>query len=357
MRLLLFNLRMDADDTTLGFTTAWVNAIAARCEHVDVVTMHRGVVAAAPNVSVYSVGRDEGLSRPRRLARFYRLTWQLTSRAAYDGAFAHMTQLFAVLFWPIARIRGIPILLWYAHGSLPWDVKVAHRLVDRCVTSTPSGLRIRSPKVRVLHQGIDTTRFQPAETPPPERATSVVSIGRLSPKKNLLEVIDAFAAAGREELRLAIFGEPAGPGDEAYASALEQRIRDLGLEDRARLAGPVPFTDIDAEYRRAGFFLNLSDTGSLDKAILEAMASGSIPISRNESFVALAREQGLELLVPGPGPAGAGEALARVSVMPAPEQEALRARLREIVQRDHSLSSLADAIVDELQRLAGRRPR
>jgi len=32
MRLLLFNLAVDADDPVFGFTSVWINALARRCE-------------------------------------------------------------------------------------------------------------------------------------------------------------------------------------------------------------------------------------------------------------------------------------------------------------------------------------
>ncbi|MBL8145083.1 MAG: hypothetical protein JNL34_01745, partial [Anaerolineae bacterium] len=66
-RLLVFNLATDADDPVLGFTTVWVNRLAAHYEAVDVITMRVGRLDVAGNVHVWSVGKERGWSEPRRV--------------------------------------------------------------------------------------------------------------------------------------------------------------------------------------------------------------------------------------------------------------------------------------------------
>jgi glycosyltransferase involved in cell wall biosynthesis len=131
--------------------------------------------------------------------------------------------------------------------------------------------------------------------------------------------------------------------------------RALELQDRVSFLGPVPFARISEEYGHGAVFLNLSTTGSLDKAILESMASGCIPVSRNDSFRAIAAEHALERLVPGPGPEGVAATLGDIAAMTPSEHSALRDRLRLIVHEEHSLSRLAAAIYGELADLAARR--
>jgi glycosyltransferase involved in cell wall biosynthesis len=359
MRVLLFNLRMDADDTALGFTTAWTNAIARRVESVEAITMHAGRLALEPNVEVHSVGRERGASRPARVLRFYRDATDAALRRRPDVCFAHMTPLFASMFWPIARLRGIPVLLWYAHGSVPRDVRLAHRLVDRCVTSTPSGLRIVSPKVHVLHQGIDTAVFHPPADEAQRSATTVLSVGRMTASKNLVEVVEVVADLRRRgfDLTLRLIGGPITDLDRGYLERIHEAVRAHGLDGHVELAGPIGHDEIAAEYRRAGWFLNLSATGSLDKAILEAMASGCVPISANESFRALAHEDGLSELVPAPGLSAPADALERALQLKPARVAQLRAHVRSVVERRHSLDALADEIVGHLADLAQRRLR
>ena len=159
MNLLVLNLAMDSSHTALGFTTAWTNALARRCDHVSVITMLKGELAVDSNVTVHSLGKERGWSEPRRLVEFYRLVSRVVRERHIDACFAHMAPLFASLFAPVAKAKGIPVLLWYAHGALPLKVRIAHALADRCVTSTPSAFRLKSEKIFVIGQGIDTAAF------------------------------------------------------------------------------------------------------------------------------------------------------------------------------------------------------
>jgi hypothetical protein len=126
MNLLVFNLAMDADDSTLGHTTAWTNALARRCDHVSVITMTAGRLAVDPNVEVRSLGKERGASEPCRLRRFYGLVRSALRARRIDACFAHMAPLFTVLFAPVARRAGVPILLWYAHTSVTPVLRLAH---------------------------------------------------------------------------------------------------------------------------------------------------------------------------------------------------------------------------------------
>jgi glycosyltransferase involved in cell wall biosynthesis len=352
---------MDTSHTALGFTTSWTNALARRAEHVSVITMFSGELALEPNVTVYSLGKERGFSEPRRLAEFYRALFRILREHRIDACFAHMAPLFAALFAPVGKARHIPLLLWYAHGSVSRTLRIAHFLADRCVTSTPAGFRLPSDKLRILGQGIDTEVFRPPEARRQDYDATAISIGRLGPVKRLEELLAAVALArrqlGTDALRLELTGGPLTPADQDYVELLHRETRSLGIEDAVDFAGPVRFDQIPARYHHGSLFLSQSATGSLDKALLEAMASGCIPISPNESFARLASEHGLEHLVPGPGPEGMAEAIVAARRLPPAEREELRARLRGIVESEHSLDALADRLMAQLTELVEDRDR
>ncbi len=215
MHLLVFNLMMDADHPVLGFATRWVDEIAERVDRVTVITMAVGRVEPANNVEVLSVGKEQGWSEARRAIEFYRHCGRLLRCDSPDACFSHMIPLFSILFAPPAKAFRIPSLLWYAHGAVPLEVRVAERLVDRCVTSTPEGFRMKSPKLFVLQQGIDIERLPPPHVPADQWSRTVVSVGRISPVKQLKESVAAISevrAAG-VPLHLEIFGAPATDQD------------------------------------------------------------------------------------------------------------------------------------------------
>lgn len=353
----MFNLAMDVDHTTLGFTTAWVNALARRCAHVSVITMFAGELAVEDNVAVHSLGKERGWSESHRLWVFYRHVAKVLRERQIDACFAHMAPLFATLFAPIAKPTRVPVLLWYAHGSMPKTVRLAHALSDRCVTSTPSAFRLPSAKLFVIGQGIDTEVFRPPAEVPPDYMRTTISIGRISRTKRIDEMLAALAILRADrgiDARLEVTGEPLTSLDWEYQRELLRDAESLGVMDAVAFVGAVPYREIPARYHRGAIFLNLSENRSIDKAILESMASGCIPVSRNESFQALAAKEGLQELVPGPGADGVADCLARMFGRSLSDREALVARLRRIVTREHCLGSLADTLLIHLGELAGR---
>lgn len=354
MNVLFFNLRTDVADTTLGFTTSWINGLARRCDHIVVVTLYAGLIDVEPNVRVYAVSGSSRTSRTRKIAEFYRLVLRILKTSRIDVCFAHMTPHFAGLFWPLAKSYRIPVVLWYAHGTVPLELRIAHLLVDRCVTSTSSGFQLASEKLFVLSQGIDTETFSRPMQPREDYERTALAVGRISPRKCLDEVIESIALMreNHEDLRLLLIGGPITNSDKRYEAEMRSRARLLDIDDLVEFEGAVPFHRVRDVYSRGGIFLNMSETGSLDKAILESMASGCIPISRNRSFAAIARAEGVDFLVPSPGPEGIVERLREVLAFPAAEKEALRQRLREIVKESHGFNALMDEITHHLEEIA-----
>jgi glycosyltransferase involved in cell wall biosynthesis len=354
LNLLVFNLAMDADHSILGHTTEWTNELARRCEHVSVITMFAGRLAMDDNVTVHSLGKELGRSEPRRLLEFYRLVHRVLRERRIDACFAHMAPMFALLFAPVAKSRGIPVLLWYAHMSVPPLLRLTHLLVDRCVTATPESFRVPSRKLFVIGHGIDTERFAPPRATGPLYETTAISVGRLTPRKRVREVIEAIAVLEQDHglsVRLELIGGPAMPDDRDYLAALRRQVTSLSIEHLVTFRGPVPFTAMPAYYHLGLLSVNLSDT-AMDKAILESMASGCIPVSRNPAFSALARAHGLAWLVPGPGAHGLANCIVGVLERDPVDRRALVQRLRRIVTDEHSLSTVSDRIIGHLDQLA-----
>ena len=356
MNVLVFNLGMDAAHSELGHATAWVNELARRSDHVSVITMFAGQLAVDDNVTVHSLGKELGRSEPERLVEFYRLVRRVVREQRIDACFAHMAPLFTVLFAPVARRHGIPVLLWYAHPTVTPTLRVAHALADRCVTASRESFPLPSDKLYVVGHGIDTQRFTPPADVDGSYEHTALAVGRITPRKHLDEIVEAVAILERERdqmLRLELIGGPSTAADHEYVARLRRSVTALRVEHLVRFRGPIPFSDIPSCYHRGMLSLNASDT-ALDKAILESMASGCIPVSRNPAFQALASVHGLDWLVPAPGPQGLADCIRRALQRGRDERDSLVAELRRIVVDEHSLSTLSDRLVAHLGELAGR---
>ena len=357
MRLLLFNLATDEDDPVLGFTSAWIRALAARCEGVDVITMRAGRLDVPGNVRVHSAGKERGYSVPRRVAVFYRLLHRVLRDARSEACFSHMMPVFSALAGPVLRARGIPLVTWYAHPSLTPTLKVAHHLSDRMVASLPTAYPYRADKLTVVGQGIDTRLFTSGgrEDDPP----LLLCVGRLSPIKDHATLIEAAARlhATGTRFRLAVVGGAAGAHDEAYARALRQQAQDRGLAGLVDWVGPLPLRALPEWYRRCAAHVNLTRTGSGDKSVLEAMSCGRPSLVANQGFRELLGSH-VDLLS---FPERDADALARrlrdLLQAGAGARAAIGAELRERVVRHHALDGLADRLLGLLRELLASKRR
>ncbi|MDR3449216.1 MAG: hypothetical protein P4M15_05640, partial [Alphaproteobacteria bacterium] len=159
MNLLLFNLATDREHVTLAFGLRWIEKLATHFDRIDIVTMYEGKHELPANVYVVSAGRERGYSLARRIVRFYILTFGIVRRHKPRIAFAHMIPEFSILFRPLSLLFGIPSILWYAHGHVPRNLRIALPLVDHVISSTPEGFRLDTGKVTFIGQGIDDTIY------------------------------------------------------------------------------------------------------------------------------------------------------------------------------------------------------
>ena len=349
MRLLLFNLTTDDSDPVLGFACGWIRELAARCEFVDVITMYRGTHQLPPNVRVYSAGRERGLNKPLRLARFYRLLLRLLRERRYDACFAHMMPLFAGLAGPLLSARGIPTALWYTHRARSAQLRLGLAMSRRAVSADETSFPYRTAKLRVIGHGIDCDFYAPTDeqVAAEDAAPLVLQVARLAAIKHQATSI---AAVAETEARLALIGGAQPGSPPAYERELRALIRQLGAEERFRLVGDAPAAEIVGWYRRATVAVNMSPAGLFDKAALESMACGVPTVVCNPAFAPLLGEYAELLLVAGPDDvAGLRERLARLLALSAAERAAIGAVLRSNVRREHSLPALVKRLLAVLR--------
>jgi glycosyltransferase involved in cell wall biosynthesis len=106
--------------------------------------------------------------------------------------------------------------------------------------------------------------------------------------------------AGRD-MTLRIVGGPLGRADERYDAKLRAEVHRLGLEGAVEFTGPMAPADVARCHADAFLHVNVSATGSMDKAVLEALACGRPVLTTNEAFRDLLRDHP-ELMVDAPDP-------------------------------------------------------
>jgi glycosyltransferase involved in cell wall biosynthesis len=281
MKLLIVTQSVDMNDPVLGFFHRWIEEFAKHAD-IDVIANRVGVVALPKNVRVFSLGKEKGATRLLRYVRYQRFLLRLVPQS--NGVFFHMCPEYVVGAHILPFIFRKKSALWYAHGYAPLTLKVAIRFVDRVFTSSEKGLRIVSKKVSIIGQGIDTDTFSPH--PEAQEKNTILSVSRLSRTKNIHLVLRVCKALKENGIvcKCMIVGSPITADDELYSRELYQYTCDNDLSRVVEWCGSVVQGDLPPYYQRAHVFINLSDTGSLDKTVLEAGACGTTVVTANEAY-------------------------------------------------------------------------
>lgn len=359
MNLLMFNLAVDAEHVTLAFGLRWIEELSKRFDHIDIVTMYEGKHQLPSNVKVWSVGRERGYPKWFRVLRFYWLLAKVWRNRPPVVAFSHMIPLFSILFSPVARLSGCPSILWYAHGATPKTLRLAHRLVDGVVTSTPQGFRLRSDKTHVIGQGIDLELF-PYQRRMSGAVFRIVTVGRLAPSKGqdvLISALKDWRPADGRPWQLTIVGDATSDSEKLYAEKVRRDALSVSSPNHVEFTGRLHPSDIAGHLREADIFVSLGTTGSLDKAIVEAMASGCPVVSCNDAFAALAVEGGFANCVIGNHASAICDGLEDYLALEPSERDLLCERLANIARTDHGLNGLIDKLSAILYQAAERRSR
>lgn len=258
MKLLIITQKVDILDSNLGFFHHWIEEFAKTCESVEVVALGVGEYHLPPNVRVHSLGKEGGESKLKYLFRFYKYIFSL--RNNYDAVFVHMNPEYAILggiFW---RLLGKRVSLWYLHKAVNLRLRLAEKFAHTIFSASNESFRLSSKKLRIVGHGIDVDLFSPSGT---TRETNfVITVGRMSASKRVAEIVETVELAKKRvpDIKLEIIGTP------------DNIVQNKNLPDY---------------YRRASLFINLSTTGSLDKAVLEALACECPVLTTNEAFKSL----------------------------------------------------------------------
>ncbi len=281
MRVLILTQIVDSEDTVLGFFHSWIEAFAKKATSIEVICLKEGEHSLPASVRVHSLGKEKGVTRLGRVVRFYRYIFSL--RREYDAVLVHMNPEYVVLgglFW---RLMGKSIGLWYTHKSVTIWLRIATWFTHYIFTASAESFRLGSKKVLVTGHGISTTVF--SETLPTLHVPlRLITVGRISRIKHYELMVQLLSILGEHGVlsSLTIVGEPITSDDVRYTEELKKMVLDKKLS--VTFAGGLPHREVASALKNADVFINCSETGSLDKAILEAWAVGLYVVTTNEGI-------------------------------------------------------------------------
>lgn len=338
MNLLIVTQKVDLRDDNVGSFHRWIEECAKHARSVSVISNAAGDYNLPPHVAVYSLGKERGAARIIRWWRF--LVIFSREYARHDAVFFHMMPEFVIAASPFLLSLRKPSVLWYVHKSVTWKLRVAERIIRHIATASPLSFRLPSKKVVYTGHAIDTDVFKlrgPARSGP---GIHLLTAGRIAPVKDIETMIRACALlkdAWNRPWSFTIVGGPGVLKDKAYLESLKQFVNSRGLVSYVHFAGPQPYFEIPETYHMHDIFLSMSTTGSLDKAVLEAMASGLTVITANEAFRDILPERYF-LTMRSP------EALAE-RIRSLADDARPNSALREAVVKSHSLRETVQKII------------
>lgn len=284
MKLLILTQVVDREDPILGFFHGWIRELAKRCEQVTVICLRRGSYDLPGNVRVLSLGKEEGRSRIKYLFRFYRHLWH--ERKNYDEVFVHMNAEYVVLGGWWWKLWGKKIKLWNNHERGNFWTSLGVKLGDRTFYTSPFSFNALhgGRKGRQMPVGIDPSLFK-VDDDVFREPHSLLFLGRISPIKRLELLIEALnlLVTDKVDFVLNIVGNP-GESDEQYYQQIKSLAESLEAPGKIKFERALPNYLTPRIYQRHEIFINLTNSGSLDKSIVESAACGCLLLVSNRTL-------------------------------------------------------------------------
>lgn len=335
MRLVFVTQQVDAAHPILGATVAKIRALAARVDELTVLSLGPPHAELPANVRVLSFGAPTKVGRALRYERL--LAGEL--RAQPTAVVAHMAPIYAVLAAPIARFRGVPLVLWFTHWRRSRLLALAERLASAVVSVDARSFPLPSRKVHAIGHGIDVAEF-PCTERPPAPPLRLLALGRYSPAKGLDVVLHGVAAV--PGATLLVHGPCVTEEERRHRGELEALAAELDLGDRVTLGGPVPRTEVPGLLAGATALVNNMRAGAPDKVVYEAAAACVPVLVSNPVFDELVAGLEPRLLFARDRP---DDLAAAIGSLAAADLAAIGRALRERVEARHSVDTWAAGVL------------
>jgi glycosyltransferase involved in cell wall biosynthesis len=351
MKLLIITQKVDSTDAILGFFHDWLIEFAKQVDELTVISLFVGKYNLPDNVKVYSLGKELGKNRMSRYLKFYQLIFKLLPKN--DKVLAHMCPEYIVVMAPINYFYNKDLYLWYVHKQVTKYLRCATKLVKKAFTASTESYQIDTAKKVILGHGINIERFKSSNNNYYNNIKKIIYVGRITPIKNQLILIEAMNILINErkqtDIVVEIIGNPLLKSDQAFAKELADLTKKYHLEKYIYFRKNVNYLEILTYYQTADLSLNLSPTGGLDKTVLESMACQIPVIVANNSFKNLFNNYQTNLVLEQANAKILADKIEVLIKLPQAEKVKIGEYLREQIVENHSLPSLIRKLILAMQ--------
>jgi glycosyltransferase involved in cell wall biosynthesis len=283
-RIVFITQQVDPQHPLLGATVSMVQALAERTSEVVVLADRVDRSALTPNTRYRLFA---GRTKVARAVRFGTALVRELARSPKPAAIvAHMCPIYAVLAAPAARVRGVPVFLWYAHWHSGRLLQLAERLSTRIITVHPSSFPVASNKLEAIGHSIDVREFPCVSPASANGSVRALALGRYSPAKGLATILRGVRLAVDRgvDAHLTVCGPAGNTVERRERVQLQSLVRELQLADRITLNGVVPRSTLPAVFSKHDVLVNNMRPGAPDKVVYEAAAACLPVIASNPAF-------------------------------------------------------------------------
>ena len=281
-KLLYFNLAVDETDTSLGFAVKWIETIAKKYDHVDVVSLKK-VSNPVFSQSIKIYGPEPSKRKFRKYIYLFKKVKELCKENDYERCFSHMSPISVVVSSILLQKNNIKTTLWFTHPGPNFGIKklilfLSFLFAEHIVTASTSSFPIKSKKVHVIGHAIDLVKFENNKNS--YNLNNFLILSRISSSKKLEIAIDGFLNSNFKNHSLDIIGGTLNSNDREYFEKLKKKysqpnINFLGKVDHKKLPEVLKKYDVHFNSARNGFY---------DKSVLETLSSEIINFYVNDDF-------------------------------------------------------------------------
>lgn len=344
INLLICTQKVDSNDSILGFFHDWLKEFSQHCNQLTVICLEKGNYNLPDNVKVLSLGKESGQSKLKYILNFYKYICRY--KKDYDTVLVHMNPEYICLGGWLWRIWQKKIGLWYMHKSVNFKLWLAEKFTHIIFSATKESFRLKTGKLKLTGHGINLNKFNYFSSDIDKNNLKLINSGRLSPVKKIENLVQFAHQLNQQKVNFT-FQIIGNFSDQNYEDKIKNLIQKHELEEQIKFIGKVPNSQLNQYLQKADIFIHSSNTGSLDKSILEAMASGLICFTDNDSAQEIFKDNNLELLN-----YDNIEELDKKFIefldLDEEEQERIRIKLKKLVENNHNLEKLIIKIKDGL---------
>ena len=299
-RLLILNLGIDSDNTSLAFTQTWVNELSQYYKEIDVITLRVGArYKLNKNINLHYINSaNSNKSKSKQIIDLYKISKKLINNKKYIHCFAHMAPLQHLLAKYFLHKNKIKTTLWFTHIGPKFGIKwiilwLSSFLADNIVTASKNSFPFKFNNLIITGHGINFEQF--FNDKEKFELKNFLILSRISKSKNIENTIENFKKITNfEKCKLDIIGGTLNRNDEEYLEYLKTKylqyknIQFLGKKSHDTLPEILKKYDVSINNTSMGFF---------DKAVLESAAGGLICFYKSIDFNFLYQESFQNILL------------------------------------------------------------